>query len=164
MGCCIKALEPNPSRQTSLLVLALQVSLAEFNDLVAQAQTQLSQFTQAADMMRHLINHLRILSCVAERCGSCFIQVMEIIFGSLRDFYQCFSDRIHEEIRENSVDFVFRPHVRLMRMAKREILKLLENFVKNTTHLKYVADVCMPPIYVSQREHYGCNWNETGGR
>ena len=146
VGHLIHSMKDFRETQVEVLRTILAAPNSTLASLVQLAETDIVA-TKTVDFMRSLIGSLRCSSNVASSCGTCFIVMMNELFPVLKSLYEGYSievNRIASQIGGGNA--IMAHDARLMRLVKKEILKILEVFIENTVETEYVAHTCMPPI------------------
>lgn len=145
-GHMINAAPTEPQR-SNLLETFLTDSNARFKAITQVAAAEGPVFCQNNDAMSELLHYLRVFANVADSCGDVFVYEMMSITQDLYGFYRTFSEAQTRTISEVGEAALFRQDMKLVRFAKREILKIFERFVSHATQLDFIATACLPDTF-----------------
>lgn len=138
-----------------LLMALLHTPTYEFSCAAEMAANNFDGLASNADMLRRLLHILRIFSSTASCCGPIFIHHMQSIFAHLQSFYAAFSSTISSVIASQGPGALSgHATTRLMRLIKKEILKVIELFVEHTLQDSFIAQECMPQVFDSILSDY----------
>lgn len=145
-GYMIAAAPTDPQR-SSLLETFLADANARFKAITQAAAVDGAAFCQNGEAMAELLHYLRIFANVADSCGDVFVYEMMSITQDLYGFYRTFSEAQTRVITEGGENALLRQDMKLVRLAKREILKIFERFVGHATQLDFIASACLPDTF-----------------
>jgi exportin-1 len=136
------------SEGSQLVGALLHKSTVQFKSAAEMAATNFDGLISNVDLLRTLLHILRNFSNTASTCGPIFIQQMQVTFDDLQGFYAAFSSTISSVVATHGPTVLSgHANVRLMRLIKKEILKVIELFTEHTLQDSFVAQQCMPKVF-----------------
>jgi exportin-1 len=127
---------------------------ASFNTIMQTAKDDGFAAITGTDDLKNLIHTLRCISHTAKTAGNAFIAEMQHIFWDLKASYAAFSETVSAVIAEKGERAAALQHVRMMRTVKKEILRIMENFIDNTTDFELVANELVPSFFQVSLQDY----------
>eukprot|EP01063_Lacrimia_lanifica_P009030 TRINITY_DN16074_c0_g1_i1.p1 TRINITY_DN16074_c0_g1~~TRINITY_DN16074_c0_g1_i1.p1 ORF type:complete len:1107 (+),score=513.53 TRINITY_DN16074_c0_g1_i1:67-3387(+) len=135
-----------PETQEALAERLLAVPNQTWNAILQKAGTTEPQIIQNTDVMGELSFVLKRHVCVAATVGDGYRSQLYKIFTGMMHLYDLYSQFISKEIAEKGVQIARYTHVKKMRIVKKDILKLIEEYVNSSQHLDDVAKTILPPL------------------
>ncbi|CUG77964.1 exportin 1, putative [Bodo saltans] len=136
------------SEATQILMSLLLNSTSLFKSAVEMAAVNFDGLISNVDLLRSLLHILRNFSNTASTCGPIFIHQMQVMFDELQSFYAAFSRTISSAVAAHGPAVLSgQANVRLMRLIKKEILRVIELFTEHTLQDSFVAQECMPKVF-----------------
>ncbi|CAD2214341.1 exportin-1 [Angomonas deanei] len=148
---CMVAVDNNaelkdPNAQRSLLFNFLREEQEVYRMLMLEAANGGANFLRDRTKMMMLVANLKMFSSIASTCGDTFVAQMELIISDLYGFYRLVGSA-QGELAQQSNGQIDYDYARGLRLVKREILKLFENFVENSQQKDFIAQFCIPQLF-----------------
>jgi exportin-1 len=115
--------------------------------LIATAGEAGLQAILGTDDLKSLIYTLRCINRVGKTSGPSFMEEMQAIYWQLQELYTGLSAEIVRAFAEQGEAARGIHQVKLMRTAKKEILKTVEYFIASAEDLDFVANQCIPQLF-----------------
>lgn len=151
LGCVLTAQTAPLTLQRQLEEL-MSLPNGAWASLVNSIKEDSAQLTQS-ETVKVLVNVLRTNTSVCTSLGAPFHQQLCHIYLDMLGMYQVVSKQLVSETQANE-RFILTPRSRLLKSVKREILKLMEVYLKNTDKLEEVARDIAPSLLSTILEDY----------
>lgn len=132
--------------QGDLIMRFIGETLTQFK-LLTECAVQMGVNFCLAPEATTLLQHMGVLSSIADTCGDAFMQPMDIIVQDLYGFYRLFTQAITEWFAGNMQGQPTCQAAQTVRALRREILSIFTRFVSHTQYHDFVAACCMPDIF-----------------
>jgi exportin-1 len=128
------------------LIKKLMYSPNERWRAIIQGAAQNFESLKTHDTMTTLINLLKTNVAAAKSIGAAFILQMKDIFRDMMELYKAYSQMISAEVQKMGPLVTRHIHVKQMRSIKKEILALVEMFIKNSKDMQLIAKHFVPSL------------------
>ncbi|KAF9009428.1 CRM1 C terminal-domain-containing protein [Cyathus striatus] len=144
VGYMISA-QPNKPQQEKLIAKLMELPNNAWDSLMAQAAQNMDVLS-STDNIKILSNVLKTNVSACTSIGSFYLPQIGRIFLDMLGLYKAVSGIISETIVKEGLIATKTPKVRQLRTVKKEILKLMETYIKKAEDLEAVNANFMPPL------------------
>ncbi|KAF9476337.1 hypothetical protein BDN70DRAFT_995761 [Pholiota conissans] len=144
VGYMISA-QPNKPQQEKLIAKLMDLPNNAWDSLMAQASQNMDVLS-STDNIKILANVLKTNVSACTSIGSFYLPQLGRIFLDMLGLYKAVSGIISETIQKEGIIATKTPKVRQLRTVKKEILKLMETYIKKAEDLDAVNTNFMPPL------------------
>ncbi|KAG6919966.1 Exportin-1 [Tephrocybe rancida] len=144
VGYMISA-QPNKPQQEKLIAKLMDLPNNAWDSLMSQA-AQSMDVLASTDNIKILSNVLKTNVSACTSIGSFYLPQIGRIFLDMLGLYKAVSGIISETIAKEGLIATKTPKVRQLRTVKKEILKLMETYIKKAEDLESVNANFMPPL------------------
>ncbi|KAJ3820851.1 CRM1 C terminal-domain-containing protein [Lentinula raphanica] len=144
VGYMISA-QPNKPLQEKLIAKLMDMPNNAWDSLMAQAAQNMDVLANTENI-KILSNVLKTNVSACTSIGSFYLPQIGRIFLDMLGLYKAVSGIISETIAKEGVIATKTPKVRQLRTVKKEILKLMETYIKKAEDLEAVNSNFMPPL------------------
>ncbi|TEB36228.1 hypothetical protein FA13DRAFT_1810834 [Coprinellus micaceus] len=144
VGYMISA-QPNKPQQEKLIAKLMDLPNNAWDSLMAQAAQNLDVLS-STDNIKILANVLKTNVSACTSIGSLYLPQIGRIFLDMLGLYKAVSGIISETIAKEGLIATKTPKIRQLRTVKKEILKLMETYIKKAEDLESVNGNFMPPL------------------
>uniref|UniRef100_A0A8H8CN60 Importin N-terminal domain-containing protein n=1 Tax=Psilocybe cubensis TaxID=181762 RepID=A0A8H8CN60_PSICU len=144
VGYMISA-QPNKPQQEKLIAKLMDLPNNAWDSLMAQA-AQSMDVLASNDNIKILANVLKTNVSACTSIGSFYLPQLGRIFLDMLGLYKAVSGIVSETVQKEGVIATKTPKVRQLRTVKKEILKLMETYIKKAEDLDAVNNNFMPPL------------------
>jgi exportin-1 len=137
--------QPNKPQQEKLIAKLMELPNNAWDSLMAQA-AQSMNVLGSNDNIKILSNVLKTNVSACTSIGSFYLPQIGRIFLDMLGLYKAVSGIISETIAREGTIATKTPKIRQLRTVKKEILKLMETYVKKAEDLEAVNNNFMPPL------------------
>lgn len=139
------AAQPNKAAQEKLIAKLMELPNNAWDSLMAQASRNM-QVLDNVDNVKILANVLKtnVSACVS--IGPFFLPQIGRIFLDMLGLYKVVSGIISETVAREGTIATKTPKIRHLRTIKKEILKLMETFIKQSDDLETINSNLIPPL------------------
>ncbi|KAG6841670.1 Exportin-1 [Blastosporella zonata] len=155
VGYMISA-QPNKPQQEKLITKLMDLPNNAWDSLMSQA-AQSMDVLASTDNIKILSNVLKTNVSACTSIGSFYLPQIGRIFLDMLGLYKAVSGIISETILKQGLIATKTPKVRQLRTVKKEILKLMETYIKKAEDLDSVNVNFMPPLLDAILGDYSCN-------
>ncbi|KAF8136394.1 CRM1 C terminal-domain-containing protein [Boletus edulis] len=144
VGYMISA-QPNKPQQEKLIAKLMELPNNAWDSLMAQAAQNIDVLSNL-DNIKILSNVLKtnVSSCTS--IGSFYLPQVGRVFLDMLGLYKAVSGIISETVAREGVIATKTPKIRQLRTVKKEILKLMETYIKKAEDMDSVNASFMPPL------------------
>ncbi|KAJ7273547.1 CRM1 C terminal-domain-containing protein [Mycena haematopus] len=144
VGWMISA-QPNKPQQEKLIAKLMELPNNAWDSLMAQAAQNMDVLANI-DNIKILANVLKTNVSACTSIGSFYLPQLGRIFLDMLGLYKAVSGIISETIATEGAFATKTPKIRQLRTVKKEILKLMETYIKKAEDLEAVNASFMPPL------------------
>ncbi|KAF8968380.1 CRM1 C terminal-domain-containing protein [Flammula alnicola] len=144
VGYMISA-QPNKPQQEKLIAKLMDLPNNAWDSLMAQAALNMDVLS-STDNIKILANVLKTNVSACTSIGSFYLPQLGRIFLDMLGLYKAVSGIVSETIQKEGLIATKTPKVRQLRTVKKEILKLMETYIKKAEDLDAVNTNFMPPL------------------
>ncbi|KAF8352285.1 CRM1 C terminal-domain-containing protein [Amanita rubescens] len=144
VGYMISA-QPNKPQQEKLIAKLMELPNNAWDSLMAQAAQNMDVLS-SNDNIKILSNVLKTNVSACTSIGSFYLPQIGRIFLDMLGLYKAVSGIISETVAKEGLIATKTPKIRQLRTVKKEILKLMETYVKKAEDLEAVNANFMPPL------------------
>ncbi|KAF9818890.1 hypothetical protein IEO21_02428 [Rhodonia placenta] len=144
VGYMISA-QPNKPQQEKLIAKLMELPNNAWDSLMAQAAQSMSVLDNV-DNIKILSNVLKTNVAACTSIGPFYLPQIGRVFLDMLGLYKAVSGIISETVARDGLIATKTPKVRHLRTIKKEILKLMETFIKRAEDLETVNGNFMPPF------------------
>ncbi|KJA20251.1 hypothetical protein HYPSUDRAFT_203952 [Hypholoma sublateritium FD-334 SS-4] len=144
VGYMISA-QPNKPQQEKLIAKLMDLPNNAWDSLMAQAAQNMDVLS-SNDNIKILANVLKTNVSACTSIGSFYLPQLGRIFLDMLGLYKAVSGIVSETIQKEGLIATKTPKVRQLRTVKKEILKLMETYIKKAEDLDAVNTNFMPPL------------------
>ncbi|KII89060.1 hypothetical protein PLICRDRAFT_160125 [Plicaturopsis crispa FD-325 SS-3] len=144
VGYMISA-QPNKPQQEKLIAKLMELPNNAWDSLMRQA-AQSMDVLDSTDNIKILSNVLKTNVSACTSIGSFYLPQIGRVFLDMLGLYKAVSGIISETVAREGNVATKTPKVRQLRTVKKEILKLMETYVKKAEDLEAVNSNFMPPL------------------
>ncbi|KAF8911158.1 CRM1 C terminal-domain-containing protein [Gymnopilus junonius] len=144
VGYMISA-QPNKPQQEKLIAKLMELPNNAWDSLMTQAAQSMDVLANT-DNIKILANVLKTNVSACTSIGSFYLPQLGRIFLDMLGLYKAVSGIVSETIQKEGIIATKTPKVRQLRTVKKEILKLMETYVKKAEDLDAVNANFMPPL------------------
>ncbi|KAH8117546.1 CRM1 C terminal-domain-containing protein [Phellopilus nigrolimitatus] len=155
VGYMISA-QPNKPQQEKLIARLMELPNNAWDSLMAQAAQNMDVLS-SVDNIKILANVLKTNVSACTSIGSFFLPQLGRIFMDMLGLYKAVSGIISETVAHEGLVATKTPKVRQLRTVKKEILKLMETYIKKAEDLDSVNTNFMPPLLDAILGDYNAN-------
>lgn len=155
VGYMISA-QPNKPQQEKLIAKLMELPNNAWDSLMAQA-SQSMDVLSSMDNIKILGNVLKTNVAACTSIGSFFLPQLARIFMDMLGLYKAVSGIISESVAQEGLIATKTPKVRQLRTVKKEILKLMETYIKKAEDLEAVNNNFIPPLLDAILGDYNSN-------
>ncbi|TFK72161.1 hypothetical protein BDN72DRAFT_957485 [Pluteus cervinus] len=155
VGYMISA-QPNKGQQEKLISKLMELPNNAWDSLMAQAAQNMDVLS-STDNIKILSNVLKTNVSACTSIGSFYLPQIGRIFLDMLGLYKAVSGIISETVAKEGLIATKTPKVRQLRTVKKEILKLMETYIKKAEDLDAVNANFMPPLLDAMLGDYNRN-------
>ncbi|KIM49467.1 hypothetical protein M413DRAFT_438653 [Hebeloma cylindrosporum] len=144
VGYMISA-QPNKPQQEKLIAKLMDLPNNAWDSLMAQAAQNMDVLS-SQDNIKILANVLKTNVSACTSIGSFYLPQLGRVFLDMLGLYKAVSGIVSETVAKEGLIATKTPKVRQLRTVKKEILKLMETYVKKAEDLDAVNTNFMPPL------------------
>ncbi|TDL27514.1 hypothetical protein BD410DRAFT_782606 [Rickenella mellea] len=144
VGYMISA-QPNKPQQEKLIAKLMELPNNAWDSLMSQAAANMDVLS-SMDNIKILSNVLKTNVSACTSVGSFYLPQIGRIFLDMLGLYKAVSGIISETIAREGLIATKTPKVRQLRTVKKEILKLMETYIKKAEDLEAVNANFIPPL------------------
>ncbi|KAJ3733053.1 CRM1 C terminal-domain-containing protein [Lentinula guzmanii] len=144
VGYMISA-QPNKPLQEKLIAKLMEMPNNAWDSLMAQAAQNMDVLSNTENI-KILSNVLKTNVSACTSIGSFYLPQIGRIFLDMLGLYKAVSGIISETIAKEGLVATKTPKVRQLRTVKKEILKLMETYIKKAEDMEAVNSNFMPPL------------------
>ncbi|KAF8738531.1 hypothetical protein AX14_011182 [Amanita brunnescens Koide BX004] len=144
VGYMISA-QPNKPQQEKLIAKLMELPNNAWDSLMAQAAQNMDVLS-SSDNIKILSNVLKTNVSACTSIGSFYLPQIGRIFLDMLGLYKAVSGIISETVAKQGLIATKTPKIRQLRTVKKEILKLMETYIKKAEDLEAVNANFMPPL------------------
>ncbi|KAK2460616.1 hypothetical protein APHAL10511_007086 [Amanita phalloides] len=144
VGYMISA-QPNKPQQEKLIAKLMELPNNAWDSLMAQAAQNMDVLS-SNDNIKILSNVLKTNVSACTSIGSFYLPQIGRIFLDMLGLYKAVSGIISETVAKEGLIATKTPKIRQLRTVKKEILKLMETYIKKAEDLEAVNANFMPPL------------------
>ncbi|KAH9977221.1 CRM1 C terminal-domain-containing protein [Lactifluus volemus] len=144
VGYMISA-QPNKPQQEKLIAKLMELPNAAWESLMAQAAANKDVLSNS-DNLRILSNVLKTNVAACTSIGSFFLPQIGLIYMDMLGLYRAVSGIISETVAKDGQIATKTPKIRQLRTVKKEILKLVETYIRKAEDLEAVNNSMIPPL------------------
>ncbi|EKM83052.1 hypothetical protein AGABI1DRAFT_111574 [Agaricus bisporus var. burnettii JB137-S8] len=144
VGYMISA-QPNKPQQEKLINKLMELPNNAWDSLMAQAAQNLDVLS-VTDNIKILSNVLKTNVSACTSIGCFYLPQLGRIFLDMLGLYKAVSGIISETVAKEGLVATRTPKIRQLRTVKKEILKLMETYVKKAEDLEAVNNNFIPPV------------------
>ncbi|OCH95617.1 hypothetical protein OBBRIDRAFT_788159 [Obba rivulosa] len=144
VGYMISA-QPNKPQQEKLIAKLMELPNNAWDSLMTQAAQNMDVLSND-DNIKILSNVLKTNVAACSSIGSFYLPQIGRIFLDMLGLYKAVSGIISETVARDGLIATKTPKIRHLRTIKKEILKLMETFIKKAEDLETVNGNFMPPL------------------
>lgn len=144
VGYMISA-QPNKPQQEKLIAKLMELPNNAWDSLMAQAAQNMDVLS-STDNIKILSNVLKTNVSACTSIGSFYLPQLGRIYLDMLGLYKAVSGIISETITKEGLIATKTPKVRQLRTVKKEILKLMETYIKKAEDLEIVNSNFIPPL------------------
>ncbi|KAL4077353.1 CRM1 C terminal-domain-containing protein [Scleroderma yunnanense] len=144
VGYMISA-QPNKPQQEKLISKLMELPNSAWDSLMAQAAQSIDVLSNL-DNIKILSNVLKTNVSACTSIGSFYLPQIGRIFLDMLGLYKAVSGIISETVAREGTIATKTPKIRQLRTVKKEILKLMETYIKKAEDLEAVNTNFMPPL------------------
>jgi len=135
----------HPSMQEGFVSILLQHPNLVWQDIINQAGQRQAILADVGEMQK-LGQCLKMFVRAAHSVGPGIQAQVFLVFESMMKLYGHYSALISQEVAQKGEGVTRHHHVRSMRIVKKEILRLVEEYVKEAIDLPMVSSRVLPPL------------------
>ncbi|EGN95473.1 hypothetical protein SERLA73DRAFT_76572 [Serpula lacrymans var. lacrymans S7.3] len=136
---------PNKPQQEKLIAKLMELPNNAWDSLMAQAAQNMDVLS-SVDNIKILSNVLKTNVSACTAIGSFYLPQIGRIFLDMLGLYKAVSGIISETVARDGNIATKTPKIRQLRTVKKEILKLMETYIKKAEDLEAVNTNFMPPL------------------
>ncbi|KAL1748108.1 CRM1 C terminal-domain-containing protein [Schizophyllum fasciatum] len=155
VGYMISA-QPNKPQQERLIAKLMELPNSAWDSLMAQA-AQSMDVLSSTDNIKILANVLKTNVAACTSIGSFYLPQIGRIFLDMLGLYEAVSHIISDTVAKEGPIATKTPKVRQLRTVKKEILKLMETYIRRAEDLDSVNSNFMPPLLDAILGDYNTN-------
>lgn len=144
VGYMISA-QPNKPQQEKLIAKLMELPNNAWDSLMAQAAQNMDVLSNL-DNIKILSNVLKTNVSACTSIGSFYLPQIGRVFLDMLGLYKAVSGIISETVAREGTIATKTPKIRQLRTVKKEILKLMETYIKKAEDLEAVNTNFMPPL------------------
>ncbi|KIK46331.1 hypothetical protein CY34DRAFT_800501 [Suillus luteus UH-Slu-Lm8-n1] len=144
VGYMISA-QPNKPQQEKLISKLMELPNNAWDSLMAQAAQNMDVLSNL-DNIKILSNVLKTNVSACTSIGSFYLPQVGRVFLDMLGLYKAVSGIISETVAREGTIATKTPKIRQLRTVKKEILKLMETYIKKAEDLESVNTNFMPPL------------------
>ncbi|KAF8638831.1 hypothetical protein AX17_001889 [Amanita inopinata Kibby_2008] len=144
VGYMISA-QPNKPQQEKLISKLMELPNNAWDSLMAQAAQNMDVLS-STDNIKILSNVLKTNVSACTSIGSFYLPQVGRVFLDMLGLYKAVSGIISETVAKEGLIATKTPKIRQLRTVKKEILKLMETYIKKAEDLEAVNANFMPPL------------------
>ncbi|KAG9102029.1 Karyopherin transporter [Ceratobasidium sp. UAMH 11750] len=148
--------QPNKSVQERLILKLMDLPNNAWDSLMAQAASNVDVLG-STDNVKILSNVLKTNVSACTSIGGFFLPQLGRIFNDMLGLYKAVSAIISEQVAADGPVATRTPKVRSLRTIKKEILKLMETYVKKAEDLDTLYNNFIPPLLEAVLGDYNRN-------
>eukprot|EP00939_MAST-03C_sp_MAST-3C-sp1_P004618 g4618.t1 len=139
--------EKNQSMRNDLLFAAMSIPDQTWKTLMRNARTNVDSL-KTHDNIKRVSRVLRVNLAMCRSLGHSFMPYLGKTYNDMLNVYQLYSEHVKSGVARVGASMMHDPTVRLMRVAKKEVLQLIELFIEKSsgTHAQMVANTFLPPL------------------
>ncbi|KAF8590540.1 hypothetical protein K439DRAFT_1651189 [Ramaria rubella] len=150
------AAQPNRTTQEKLIAKLMELPNTAWDALMAQASSNMDVLS-GQDNVKILSNVLKTNVSACTSIGSFYLPQIGRIFLDMLGLYKAVSGIISETIAQQGLIATKTPKVRSLRTIKKEILKLMDTYIKKSEDPEGVNNNFIPPLLDSILGDYNRN-------
>ncbi|TFL07509.1 CRM1 C terminal-domain-containing protein [Pterulicium gracile] len=137
--------QPNKPQQEKLIAKLMELPNNAWDSLMAQAAQNVDVLS-SSDNIKILSNVIKTNVSACSSIGALYLPQIGRIFLDMLGLYKAVSGIISETVAKDGVIATKTPKVRQLRTVKKEILRLMETYIKRAEDLEAVNVNFMPPL------------------
>jgi exportin-1 len=137
--------QPNKPTQEKLIARLMELPNNAWDSLMAQAGSNIDVLGNT-DNLKIIANVLKTNVSACTSIGSFYLPQLGRIYLDMLGLYKAVSGIISETVAQDGPIATKTPKVRSLRTIKKEVLKLMETYVKKAEDLDAVNENFMPPL------------------
>eukprot|EP00998_Keelungia_sp_KM082_P007086 NODE_32_length_3355_cov_67.228005_g30_i0.p1 GENE.NODE_32_length_3355_cov_67.228005_g30_i0~~NODE_32_length_3355_cov_67.228005_g30_i0.p1 ORF type:complete len:1028 (+),score=239.46 NODE_32_length_3355_cov_67.228005_g30_i0:62-3085(+) len=143
----------DPSVQPQLVGRLMEHPNRAWDTILSQATQDVSVLGQL-HVMQHLAHVLKVNVRAARSVGPGYSQQLMQMFGQLMTLFKLYSQHITDEVARNGERISGAQHVRAMRIVKRDVLRLMQEFVDKSGDMQYITQNFIPLLLDTMLSDY----------
>ncbi|KAI0315517.1 CRM1 C terminal-domain-containing protein [Amylostereum chailletii] len=144
VGYMISA-QPNKPQQEKLIAKLMELPNNAWESLMNQAASNVDVLS-SPDNLKILSNVLKTNVAACTSIGSFFLPQIALIYMDMLGLYRATSTIISETVAKEGQIATKTPKIRNLRAVKKEVLRLMETYIKKAEDLDNVNSNMMPPL------------------
>ncbi|KAI0035982.1 putative CRM1-nuclear export factor, exportin [Vararia minispora EC-137] len=155
VGYMISA-QPNKAQQEKLIAKLMELPNNAWESLITQAGQNMDVLNNP-DNLRILSNVLKTNVAACTSIGSFFTPQIALIYIDMLGLYRAVSSIISNTVAKEGQIATKTPKVRHLRTVKKEILRLMETYIKKAEDLELISRDMIPPLLDAILGDYSSN-------
>ncbi|VDC00641.1 unnamed protein product [Peniophora sp. CBMAI 1063] len=156
VGYMISA-QPNKPQQEKLIAKLMEMPNNAWESLIQQAGQNASETLENPDNLRILANVLKTNVAACTSIGSFFTPQIALIYVDMLGLYRLVSGIISETVQKDGLIATKTPKVRHLRTVKKEILRLVETYIRKAEELETLSRDMVPMLLETILLDYSSN-------
>lgn len=136
-----------PQNQEMLTHKLMELPNNKWAQIMKDAHSTGGQSLQSTDIMRELVNILKINYSISKSLQTNYNYQLKLIYKDMLQVYKLYSQMISTEVKNKGEVATSHANVRGMRAVKKETLLLIEDFIENTDDIQNVTKHYIPPLF-----------------
>jgi exportin-1 len=145
IGWMIKACQVPAERETYLHRL-MDPENIEWNNILQAVQTQGIETLKNPNTVKEIDFFVRINMAVATSVGECYSSYLKKIYMPLLNVYKVYSQTISFQVQALGMGAASDNMTKTLKVLRKNILRLIEIFMKNAIDLNELANLFTPPL------------------
>jgi exportin-1 len=145
VGWMIKAIPTRTDQEVSLKRL-MDVENNNWNNVLESAKSLGPDYLRDAVTIRQIDFFIRVNEAVVTSVGEVYSTYLQTVYSSMLDIYKFYSETISLQIQVLGPTAVNDGLIKILKVLRKNILKLFEIFMKNTNNLSLIASFFAPPL------------------
>lgn len=146
VGWMIKAIANKQLQELSLLRL-MDVENGNWNNILTTAKNLGPGYLRDAGTIRQIDFFIRVNEAVASSAGEVYSSYLIKVYTSMLDIYKFYSETISLQIRDLGVAASNDSLTKILKVLRKNILRLFEIFMMNTSDLPMITTYFAPPLH-----------------
>eukprot|EP00993_Chasmostoma_nieuportense_P007598 NODE_86_length_3321_cov_122.116468_g80_i0.p1 GENE.NODE_86_length_3321_cov_122.116468_g80_i0~~NODE_86_length_3321_cov_122.116468_g80_i0.p1 ORF type:complete len:1072 (-),score=349.09 NODE_86_length_3321_cov_122.116468_g80_i0:63-3278(-) len=139
-----------------LLMKLMELPNLKWQEIISKAQQAVANMKEPP-VMKDLTNVLKTNVRVCRAVGHPFVQQLMKLFPHMMELYKLYSNLITTEVTSKGTLITKHAHVKGMRAVKREILRLVQEFIERNEDPELVTGTFIPPLLDAILMDYKCS-------